>query len=216
MGAHVWWPVVPQAPLVRAVPALGLVAGLVRRVPGRALLLPVPGGADRARSTRSRSSRTTSRSSSSRSPGRCCSRRARTRSPAGCGRRGPRRRRSRSRRPGCSCRPATTGRSTAATSRARSRASSRSRSRSRSACSRWARSAKTLDTGQAAVAAGGADRGVGDVARRRRDGPRAVRARCSSLTRRPASHVAARVADRRRRRRAHRGVVAAADRAHTT
>ena len=59
-----------------------------------------------------------------------------------CGRPGPHRPPSRSRRRGCSCRRGTTGRSTAATSRARSRASSRSRSRSRSACSCWARRAR--------------------------------------------------------------------------
>ena len=44
MGAHVWWPWFLERQLVPEVPALGLGARLVRRVPGRAVLLPAPGG----------------------------------------------------------------------------------------------------------------------------------------------------------------------------
>ena len=216
MGAHVWWPWFLTHHWFPQLPAVGLGARTGTRV--------------------SRSGSTTSRfpacdlALARHDPVRAVQRRVQARhrlrpaaAPgervllrhAACGRRGRRRRRSRSRRPARWCRPATTGRSTAATSRARSRASSPSRSRSRSACSRWARSAKTLDTGQAAVAARGADRGGGRCRTSSSRSFSAVRGVAAVAHPAAVAHVATRVAGRRRRRRAHRGVVAAAARAHT-
>ena len=45
MGAHVWWPRVPARPPVAVAPR-GLVARLLRRVPGRSVLLPGSGADD--------------------------------------------------------------------------------------------------------------------------------------------------------------------------
>ena len=76
-------PGVPAGPPAALVAGRRLVARLVRRLPGRPVLLPGPGAARRARSTSS--CRTTSRSSSSPRSARCCSRPARTSSAGACG-----------------------------------------------------------------------------------------------------------------------------------
>ena len=87
MGAHVWWPWFLERQLVPEVPALGLGARLVRRLPGRAVLLPVPGVDDRGAQPRDAVQRRVQARDGERpahAPGR-----ARTTSPRACGRRGP-------------------------------------------------------------------------------------------------------------------------------
>ena len=75
---------------------------------------------------------------------------------------------------------------------------------------------KTLDTGRRPWLPALLIAAVGDVARRRRDGARAVRGVLLFAHPPAVAHVAARAPDRRRRGRAHRGLVAAAASRGTT